>query len=959
MKNVLSTFILLFAFLQEGISQSELAIPKIRNFTSKIYKGGLQNWGATQDENGIIYFGNNEGLLSFNGSFWERYQLPNQTIIRSLKFDSQNRLFVGGQDEIGFFKAEENGQLKFHSLKPLIPETDRNFSDIWKVENRDDEFFFLEHNRIFHFKNDVMQVFTSDLEWMFLGVVRGRVFAQDKGAGLMEFSNGVWKNVFGKSFPKLPHIVSISPFKDNKLLISTVSDGMFLWDGTTKVAPFHTSVDKLLKESWINVVTRINMNSYAVGTKSSGVLLLDGNGKLIQQFTYRQGLQTNNVRNIFVDRDLGMWIGLDDGIDYIDFQNPIKEIQPDPSKRVSGYSAIVHKDQLYLGTSDGLYKFTSSSQDIDMSLTKGEFSIISNTEGQVWKVQEINNRLLMGHENGAFEIVKGKSTTIFKSTGVWVFQPASAIYPSHKIFVGTYTGMQSLKDDGGRLNYKGPIGEINESLRFLKMQFSAGELWGSHPYRGIYRQQLSADFSKVEKTKTYTKKDGLPSDLYNYAFEVKNRILIATEAGIYEFDSDSDKFFPSDIFKGALKNQSIQYLKEDQQGNVWFVSNKRIGVFDYSMPSNELPFTTIHLPELNNQVIGGHEFIYSIDPKNILIGSNKGFIHINYEEYRKRVSRPSSWIAKVSLIGTQDSTIYNMHPGDLIRSDKQTPELPHTMNSIHFEFTSTSYRQMGNLEYSFHLKDFDKGWSEWSSKNEKDYTNLAAGTYTFEVKSRNNLSNESETASYRFTVLPAWYETVWAYLLYCIILLGIIIWFFSRQNRKHILIQKHLLDKHSLALERSEREIVQLRNDKLQTEINYKNQELGSTTMHLLQRGKVLSKIKEELMAENKSTLDTKKVIRLINEVERSEDDWDRFAVHFDHVHANFLTVLKEKFPVLTPNELKLCAFLKMNLSSKEIADLLSISLKAVEVARYRLRKKIQINTEVNLHDFLIQLSNS
>ena len=287
------------------------------------------------------------------------------------------------------------------------------------------------------------------------------------------------------------------------------------------------------------------------------------------------------------------------------------------------------------------------------------------------------------------------------------------------------------------------------------------------------------------------------------------------------------------------------------------------------------------------------------------------------------------------------------------------PEFLHNMNSIHLEYTSTTFRQLDNLEYSYRLQNFDQNWSEWTDKSEKDYTNLGAGIYTFEVKSRNNLGNESEIASYSFKILPAWYETIWAYLFYLIVMAAILFWFFIRQKRKHAMDKKHLSNKHNLALERTEKEIVQLKNDKLQAEINYKNQELGSTTMHLLQRGKVLSKIKEELMADGQATLDAKKVIRLITEVERKDEDWDRFAIHFDHVHSNFLTVLKEQFPTLTSNELKLCAFVKMNLSSKEIADLMSISLKAVEVGRYRLRKKLQINTEVNLHDFLIRITDS
>lgn len=520
-------------------------------------------------------------------------------------------------------------------------------------------------------------------------------------------------------------------------------------------------------------------------------------------------------------------------------------------------------------------------------------------------------------------------------------------------------GMQLLEDDAGGLNNLGRIGELSESLRFLNMQFSSGELWGSHPYRGIYRQELSPELSSIEKTTTYTAKDGLPSDLYNYAFQVKNRILIATESGIYEFDKAADKFNPSELFYGELRGHSIQYLNEDQQGNVWFSTNKRIGVIDYQVPGDSLPFSTIYLPELGGNVIGGHEFIYPIDGKNVLVGSNKGFFHINYEKYRQRIRRPNSWIAKASLFGKQDSVLYTMLTLLTDSIPAAIPEFPHDMNSVHFEFSSTTYQQLDHLEYSFYLSGFDEHWSDWSNRNEKDYTNLPNGSYVFRVKSRNNLGNESEVASYSFAILPAWYQTFWAYLLYLGLLISVLFWFYTWQNRKHRLAQKHLKNIHNLELERSKKEIIQLKNDQLQSEINFKNKEIASTTMHLLQRGKVLSKIKEELMAETEPALDAKKVIRLINEMERSDDDWDRFAIHFDHVHSNFLSILKERFPSLTPNELKLCAFVKMSLSSKEIAELMSISLKAVEVGRYRLRKKLQINTDVNLYDFLIQVTTS
>ncbi len=131
--------------------------------------------------------------------------------------------------------------------------------------------------------------------------------------------------------------------------------------------------------------------------------------------------------------------------------------------------------------------------------------------------------------------------------------------------------------------------------------------------------------------------------------------------------------------------------------------------------------------------------------------------------------------------------------------------------------------------------------------------------------------------------------------------------------------------------------------------------------MHLVQRGKLLSKIGDELLpmvqqsANNETVKDLKKVLRLLNEAKRLDNDWNQFAIHFDQVHANFLTNLKEKYTNLSPNDLKLCAYLKLNLSSKEIAQLLNITPRAVEVSRYRLRKKLGLKPEMNLFDFLFK----
>jgi DNA-binding CsgD family transcriptional regulator len=90
-----------------------------------------------------------------------------------------------------------------------------------------------------------------------------------------------------------------------------------------------------------------------------------------------------------------------------------------------------------------------------------------------------------------------------------------------------------------------------------------------------------------------------------------------------------------------------------------------------------------------------------------------------------------------------------------------------------------------------------------------------------------------------------------------------------------------------------------------------------------------------------------------LNDIEKNDSNWEKFAVHFDEVNNNFLKNLKLRFPKLTNNDLKVCAYLQLNLASKEISQLMNIGVRGVEISRYRLRKKLGLSTEQSLIDFL------
>ncbi|MBL0357863.1 MAG: hypothetical protein IPP72_13690 [Chitinophagaceae bacterium] len=238
------------------------------------------------------------------------------------------------------------------------------------------------------------------------------------------------------------------------------------------------------------------------------------------------------------------------------------------------------------------------------------------------------------------------------------------------------------------------------------------------------------------------------------------------------------------------------------------------------------------------------------------------------------------------------------------------------------------------------------------------------------MKVRNNLGNESAPSVYKFTVLPPWYLSIWAYIIYLLLLISGLYYLYHWQSRKfvtqrvrHEEEQRKLQYLHQLEIDKAENELINLRNEKLQVEIDFKNSELATTAMHLVQKGEILTKIKSDInsiirgLDNEKAVNELKKMIKVLGEDDKMDKDWEHFAQHFDKVHSDFVVALKDRFPTITANELKLCAYLRMNLSTKEIAQLMNISVRGVEIGRYRLRKKLAIPSETNLFDFLISIS--
>ncbi|MBS1663647.1 MAG: hypothetical protein JST68_21570 [Bacteroidetes bacterium] len=884
-----------------------------------------------------------------------------------------DRVYVGGQQDFGYFDIDAKGALSYRSLKPEIPAGETDFTDVWRVVHYGADVFFQSNKRIFRLHDGHITAYKS-INWSFLATARGLLIAQQYEHGMMVFKDTGWVQLSPR--PEFSHdrigIRALTTFGSHGILMASQRLGFYLYDKDS-LRKLESPTLSMLSSQFVHVICAVDTEQIIVGTRLDGYYVINTKSEILQHVTKKEGLQSNTINAIMVDGEKNFWLGLNNGIDLVIYNSAINHITPSSENRSPGYSAAIHDNKLFIGTGYGLFSMPLR-PDNDLSGMQQDFSLVKGSNGIVWGLSVVNNQLLMGKNDGAFIVAGNACTALDSSNGFWFFQPLSGQQPAPRIIAGTYSGVNVYNYVNGKfVNPK--IHAFFESAKYTVV--SGDDIWVVHPYQGLYKITFNDTGAPVSHP--YIDKKGILSSGHNHLYKIQNKIVLVTRVGIFEYDQGLKDFKESEFFKRLLGSKSVSYLREDTQGNIWFIENKRPGVIDLSHP--ESPVIT-YFSELNNSVLGNdEEFIYPINKNNILIAGEVGFYHINYEKYRA-TNRPLRILLRnVTAFHERDSVLFG---GYLFRKDssqlydsyKFASSIRYKWNSLHFEYSSPYFGEF--VEYSCRLSGYEQEWSAWSKRTERSYTNLPAGNYVFEVLARNSNGQQSAVTRFEFSISPPWYNTIVAYVIYVVLSIAIMYFFYKRQQQKYIQQhtdrlrkqrekfdeeQKRLQYQHQLEIEKSEKEIMRLKNVQLQTEVEHNNVELASNTMNLLQKRELMNKIKDEILKlqeeeePERRAKNVRRIIKIINEQLEMNDDWERFSQYFDKSNNDFLKTLREGYPLLTPSDLKLCAYLRLNLSTKAIADLLNLSIRGVESSRYRLRKKLSIENEVSLSEFLSNIS--
>ncbi|MFO7755735.1 MAG: LuxR C-terminal-related transcriptional regulator [Bacteroidales bacterium] len=937
-------------------------IPSIDYFSRREYDAATQNWKISQSHNDILYFANNDGVLEYDGVNWRIYQDMGSFVIRSVK-SIGNRIYAGTFNELGYFSYDNMNNLSYTSLAESREL--KGYGDYWNIHQWDDKIVFYSEEALCFFEDDTLsQTIPAISRFTSSYLANGMLLVHDELEGLMEVRGGHIYPVAGAGILKDKLITSVVPVSENRIVIGTMKEGLYLWD-MQRVEAWDVPANEILKDANIFCATAYENRYLVFGTIQSGMVITDMSGRLIFQIGKDKGLNNNTVLSLFVDRDGNIWGGLDNGIVKVNLRSSITFLQGYYDLG-TGYAVERSYGNWYFGTNQGLFsirdgQFASPLKDRD------DFIKVDGTDGQVWSLYKTGNTMLCGHNLGVFEIGEQGAEMISPSTvnGVWLFRKVPG--RDNMLIAGTYDGLIILEKREDEWGFRSGIEGFSESSRYIEWD-SEGNLWVSHGYKGLFKLLFDDDYRAVSDIDTLSIEEFPELGPSPVISKVDGELLVSGENGILrvsELDSINRHEGLDDYFTEIYPDRLIQ----DRFRNIWYFTDGRTGVLrfmeDGSYKNIKYPFIS-----LENKLVSSFESVFVIDNDNILFGIEDGFAH--YSVYDGLDFDKPFKVHIRSFRGRSDTVAYVMNQNGKGNTQIRVPEYQFRDNLFEIHYAATYFRE-GKVEYSTYLSDYDLEAGSWSSNTSRQFAKLPEGDYEFVVKARNSFGIQSEPIVFRFSITPPWYRTIAAkiaYILLTFLAIVLIINVFyrrleiSRQKEKLRQQQSYKAREEQLNNEtlKVEKELIRMRNERLRSEMVFKEKELANSTMNILQKNESLRRIKNSMVKirsmEDVPEMKTQ-IMRLVRKIDRdidSEDYWKVFEVHLEQVHEAFLKRLSEKHPGLTNRERRLCAYIRMGMTSKEIASLVNISYRAVENNRYRLRQKLKLEPGTNLSQYIASL---
>lgn len=904
-------------------------IQDIYNYSSQEYDGHSINYDFVQGNDGLLFVGNAYGVLVYDGFQWEKIGLVDGKSALSMTKSQSGRIYVGSYSEFGYLRANSIGKLEYLSLKSKMKKVD--IDQVLNMHAVGDSIYFQSRRGVFCYDGEKIH---TVLETPFpettlhLSKIDNQLFAFvfEDGQYLIE---GLKARKHNSYVPKKEQI-AIAKIGQDTLIFG-------------RHGIYHPNEKRFDKQRYFEEITcwlQLPHDKIMIGTLESGIYLLDRLGNEVAHYSKELGLKDNHVRDLFLDENGDIWIGYNNGIGLIKWNSPVSYINSSMSLGIEGlgYTSIVKGDTLYLGTSRGLYYLPKWKKGLsDFS----SFKQVTNIGGGIYDMVIDNGKVVVCQESGVYQIKKDKAVLITDGTwqGAWIWKSGK---DQNVSYVGNFIGLSSYSFNNGKWQLKNKIKGFAESSRVMEID-EKGVFWVIQGNKGLYRVVLNDKKDSAISVINYADKMGVSHQYFADIFRLNGKIIATGDDRVYQIENDA--LIPLPEFDSIVKKTSrirkmsdekIYAIYDDQphplklENNTWQVFHSDVSF-------------------LSSPLVGSAEHFNRIAEDYYIIGTQDGFALYRPSKEPKSY-KGNCLIRETSSIGTKsDSSLYFGVPDSNLT-------MPYQLNNLRISFGITVFGLTEQIIYETQLttNDNSKGvWKKVKGNNFKEYTNLKEGDYTFKVRAKKGQFIIGSTKM-AFTILPPWYRTWWAYLLYgvFVLILGIVI------QKRFEFQRKKLVKEKEKELEIKER----LHNtEKLELELKNKEDELAYIALTYTQKKELmnsllndLEKLSKELDAGNRAQINSIKR-SVANNID-DESNWENFQIHFDQKNDNFFQKLKEIDPKISEAYLLFCSYVRMGKSNKDIAELLNISVAAIEKRKYRLKKKWGVDGDSSFTDFLREL---
>ena len=928
-------------------------IPPVYNYTTSHYRASNQNWAIAQGSDGVLYFGNDNGLLSFDGTNWQLHTLPNRLSVKSIHIDTihvPERIYVGSFEEFGYFERDSTHQLAYHSLKNLASDYTFHNDEIWTIYPFKGSIYFQSFSAFFEYDGQRVNTTRPSPAVLYFFPFGDTLYAQLINSDFYRFDGSDFHQVVSREQLNDDNVVAVLPRGDDCLLVTSKS-GLYLYsEQTSSLTKWRTPFDNDLESHSVNRAL-FTGDTYIFGTLNSGLFAMDVDGSMKWHVERHNGLNNNTVLALFLDREQNIWAALDNGISNIRVHSPLSFFEPTDIQVGLVEDILVHDNALYLATNQGIYHYSDNNKAL---------ARVPDFDIQSWFIKRFGDQVFVGHNQGTSLLQNNREVRVEGARTGGMDMKEGMIHGKNILLESSYTSLYIyLKNETGAWAFSHRVEGFSDLIKNIEIDH-AGNIWADHMYKGVYRLRLDDELRNITESENYLSLDSIdkvhetPRNHPIRVMKLRGRLVLSDGSHFYTYDDLEQKIVPFELLNNDLPGFGDTHrIVPINDQLFWFIRNTEYALVSFN-ENRYTPIDRVAYSILNNPPNEGRANVYVTDNDVSFLCLNGGIGQYNF---REQVEQPGSSlsIASIEIYDRKsDNTFY------LETTKASTLSYKHNQVAFHFVYPEFSKK-------TFHVECILEGYdNRWIPANEQLailYQNLPPGEYNLKARVVDSSRNELSSLAYSFRIKNPWYKTWWAYLSYILLLL-LIAGLFNKAHIRRIVEKKNRLfeeqeKKRVAQIDRQEREITSLKNDRLEADLVYKGKQLASASMMIINHSEFLkglrTTIQSQILNGKINRTEGNNLLNQINNNITDEAEWDRFQENFDLIHENFFRRLKAEYPSLTPTDLKLCSLLRLNYTTKEIAEMLNLSVRGVETARYRLRKKLGLTETDNLVNFMIE----